>query len=188
LRKLIESTFVSLDGVVEDPRRWAMTYFDEVAAADSLEALIRSDAMLMGRGTYQYLGSTFPTLAGPFAEPVNTITKYAFSSSLKRAEWNNSTIISEDLVAAVSELKQKDGGDLMIYGHGRFGQTLLDSNLIDELRLGVHPVIVGRGQRLFPDGMERSFTLLETKRHATGVVTLTYEADTGLKAVPRVSA
>jgi dihydrofolate reductase len=68
MRKLIESTFVSLNGIVEDPSRWAMTYFDEVAAADSLEALLRSDAMLMGRGTYEYLGATFPTLAGPYAE------------------------------------------------------------------------------------------------------------------------
>jgi dihydrofolate reductase len=178
VRKLIESTFVSLNGVVEDPSRWAMAYFDEVAAADSLEALLRSDAMLMGRGTYDYLGATFPTLAGPYAERVNTIRKYVFSSSLKQAEWNNSTVISEDVVAAVSELKQQDGGDLMIYGHGRLGQTLLDGHLIDELRLGVHPVIVGRGQRLFPDGMERSFTLLETKIHATGVVTLIYKPDT----------
>jgi dihydrofolate reductase len=87
-------------------------------------------------------------------------------------------VISEDVVAAVSELKQQHGGDLMIYGHGRLGQTLLDGHLIDELRLGVHPVIVGRGQRLFPDGMERSFTLLETKKHATGVVTLIYKPDT----------
>jgi dihydrofolate reductase len=83
MRKLIESTFVSLNGVVEDPSRWAMAYFDEVAAADSLEALLRSDAMLMGRGTYDYLGATFPTLAGPYAERVNTIRKYVFSSSLK---------------------------------------------------------------------------------------------------------
>jgi dihydrofolate reductase len=86
LRKLIESTFVSLNGVVEDPRRWAMAYFDEAAAADSLEALLRSDASLMGRGTYEYLGSTFPTLAGPYAERVNTIRKYVFSSSVKQAE------------------------------------------------------------------------------------------------------
>jgi dihydrofolate reductase len=178
MRKLVESTFVSLNGIVEDPSRWAMTYFDEVAAADSLEALTRSDAMLMGRGTYDYLGATFPTLDGPYAERVNTIRKYVFSSSLKQAEWNNSTIISDDVVAAVGELKQQDGGDLMTYGHGRFGQTLLDNNLIDELRLGVHPLIVGRGQRLFPDGMERSFTLLETKKQATGVVTLIYKPDT----------
>jgi dihydrofolate reductase len=104
------------------------------------------------------------------------------SSSLKQAEWNNSTVISEGSVAVVSQLKQQDGGDLLIYGHGRFGQTLLDSHLIDELRLGVHPLIVGRGRRLFPDGIESSFTLLETKPHNTGVVTLIYEADTGLKS------
>jgi dihydrofolate reductase len=101
--------------------------------------------------------------------------KYVFSSTLQRADWNNTQIIGTDVAAAVRELKRQDGGDIVLYGHGPVGQALLEADLLDELNLWVHPVVVGRGTTLFREGAGAALRLVGTKTTGTGVVILTYE-------------
>ena len=176
MRKIIESTFVSLDGVTEDPRAWAMSYFTEQAQQAALEQLHASDGMLMGRGTYEYFAAALPT-DSPYAAAINGIRKYVFSSTLERADWNNSTIIRDDPVVVVSELRQQDGRDLVLYGHGRLSQTLLEHHLLDEIRFAVHPLLLtgraaGRGNGPTPTLKAAAATPLPS-----GVVVLSYQAD-----------
>src|SRR5262245_40018156 len=117
MRKIIESTLVSLDGVIEDPHLWATEYFDSEAEKYALELLLASDAMLMGRRTYEFFAAAFPHQTGEYGERVNTIRKYVFSSTLKEADWNNSSMVNGDVVAEVGKLKSQAGKDLVIYGH-----------------------------------------------------------------------
>ncbi|MFZ0090299.1 MAG: dihydrofolate reductase family protein [Solirubrobacteraceae bacterium] len=164
MRKLINSAFISLDGVTTDPRAWAT--FDPDAGEEAAQALQALGGMLMGRGTYEYFADVMPQQTGPYADVINAIRKYVFSSTLESADWNNSTIIHNDVIAAVTKLKQEDGGDLMVYGYGRLSQTLLENHLVDEIRFSFHPVLVGQTLPL---------TLIGTTPSSIGVVALTYE-------------
>ena len=175
MRKIIESTLVSLDGVIGDPHLWAMNYFDDEAQKDSLEMLLASDAMLMGRRTYEIFAGVWPARTGDYADRMNSIRKYVFSSTLERADWNNSTIIRGDVAAEVAKLKQQDGRGLVIYGHGPLGQTLLEHGLLDQLRFWIHPILVGRGRLLFLEGEKRILKLIAKKTLGTGVVVLSYQ-------------
>jgi dihydrofolate reductase len=172
MRKIINSAFVSVDGVTADPSSWAT--FDPDSAEEAVQALQAFDGMLMGRGTYDYFADVMPDQTGPYADAINAIRKYVFSSTLQSADWNNSTIIRDDVVTAVTELKQQDGGDLLIYGYGRLSQTLLEHHLIDEIRFSIHPVLAqgfaaGRG-----NGARLPLKLLGTTPSPSGVVALTY--------------
>jgi dihydrofolate reductase len=173
MRKIINSAFVSLDGVTEDPRSWAI--FDADAGGEAAQALKALDGMLMGRGTYEYFADVMPSQTGPYADAINAIRKYVFSSTLESADWNNSTIIRENIVTAVTELKQQDGRDLMMYGYGRFNQTLLEHHLVDEIRFSVHPVLVGGRAVGGGDGQALPLKLTGTTPSPSGVVALTYE-------------
>lgn len=175
MRKLIVANLVSLDGVQTDPRSWASAYFDDEAAATSLEQLLRADAMLMGRGTYEYFAPAWPQATGPYADRVNSIRKYVFSSTLSTADWANSTIVTGDPVKEVAELKASGSGDLVIYGYNRLAQTLHEHDLVDVLKFGMHPVMLGTGVPLFRPGPTRELRLADVARKPTGVVTLTYE-------------
>jgi dihydrofolate reductase len=152
MRRIIESTLVSLDGVIEDPHLWATDYFDDEAEKHALELLLASDAMLMGRRTYEFFAAAFPHRTGEYGDRINSIQKYVFSSTLQKAEWSNSSIVSGDVVAEAAKLKQQTGKDLVIYGHGLLGHTLLKHHLLDELKLWIHPLFVGRGKLLFREG------------------------------------
>jgi dihydrofolate reductase len=143
MRKIINSAFVSLDGVTADAGSWAI--FGPDAAGEAGQALHALGGMLMGRGTYEYFADVMPKQTGPYADAINAIRKYVLSSTLENADWNNSTLIRDDAVTAVTELKQEDGGDLMMYGYGRLSQTLLAHHLVDETRFPIHPVLAGRG-------------------------------------------
>jgi dihydrofolate reductase len=175
MRKIIESTLVSLDGVIGEPQLWAMDYFDDEAQRDALERLLASDAMLMGRRTYEIFAKLWPARAGDYADRINSIHKYVFSSTLDRADWKNSTIIRGDVAAEVAKLKRQDGQDLALYGHGPLGQTLLEHGLLDELRFSFHPLIVGRGKLLFREGEKTTLRLAATRTLRTGVVVLSYQ-------------
>ena len=172
MRKIINSAFVSLDGVTEDPSSWAI--FDPDSGQEAAHDLQALGGMLMGRGTYEYFADAMPKQTGPYADAINAIRKYVFSSTLETADWNNSTIIRDGIVTAVTDLKQQDGGDLMIYGHGRLSKTLLEHHLVDETRFSIHPVMVcavaagGREKKL-------PLKLVATAPSANGVVALTYE-------------
>lgn len=177
MRTIVESTLVSADGVVGDPPQWAMGYRDEEVQAEALERLSGCDAMLMGRGTYELFAATWPGQAGGFADRMNGIRKYVFSSTLPSADWNNSTLVRGDAVAEVTRLKQQDGRELAVYGHGTLAQTLMAAGLVDELRLSIHPVLVGKGRLLFRDGLARPLRLVGTRAFGTGVVVLSYRPE-----------
>jgi dihydrofolate reductase len=177
MRKIIESTLVSVDGVIGDPHIWVTDYFDSEAEAYALELLLASDAMLMGRRTYEFFAAAFPHRTGDYGDRVNQIRKYVFSSTLKKADWTNSSIVNGEVAAEAAKLKQQDGKDLVVYGHGLLGHTLLEHRLLDELKLWIHPLFVGRGQPLFQEGEKTSLKLGTTKTLATGVVVLSYKPE-----------
>jgi|SRR5215510_192210 len=174
MRKIVESTLVSLDGVFGDPHIWATPYFDQEAEEYALDLLSSADAMLMGRQTYEFFAAAFPHQTGAYGRRINTIRKHVFSNTLTRADWSNSSIVRGDVVAEAAKLKQEDGRDLVMYGHGRLGQTLLESGLLDEVKLWIHPLFVGRGQLLFSEGAQKRLELVGAKTLGTGVVVLNY--------------
>ena len=175
MRKIIESTLVSADGVIGSPPLWAMDYRDEEVTRDALERLSGSDAMLMGRGTYELFAATWPGQTDEFAQRMNGIRKYVFSSTLAGADWSNTTIVRGDVLAEVTKIKEQDGRDLALFGHGRLAQTLLENGLIDELRLSVHPVLAGAGLPQFSNGRKTPLKLVSAKTFTTGVVVLSYQ-------------
>ena len=177
MRRIIESTLVTLDGVIEDPARWAGPYLDEAFQQAALERLRCSDAMLMGRRTYELLERDWAAQDGAFADLVNAIPKYVFSSTLQAARWHNARVVRDEAVGAVGELKAAGDRELSVWGHGRMTRTLLRCGLIDELRLSVFPVIVGDGQTLFADGERARLRLVETQALPTGIVVLRYEPE-----------
>lgn len=172
MRKIINSAFISLDGVTEDPGSWAT--FDPDAGEEAAQVMRTHDGMLMGRGTYEYFADVMPKQTGPYPDAINAIPKYVFSSTLKSADWNNSTIVRDDVVSAVKNLKQQDGGDLIIYGYGRLSRTLLEHHLVDEIRFSIHPVLVG-AVAASGSGTKLPVELLATAPSANGVVALTYQ-------------
>lgn len=174
MRKLHVGSLVSLDGVYGEPRGWASEYFDDEAAELSLRRLLACDAMLMGRNTYEYFAPAWPAQSGPYPDRLNAMPTYVFSSKLTTAEWNNTTIVPGDPVRAVEGMKRQDGGDLVIYGLGQLARTLLEHDLVDELDLWVHPVVLGAGASLFRPGQLKRLRLLSARPRATGVVSLRY--------------
>lgn len=175
MRKIIESTLVSLDGVFENPHIWATEYFDQEAEKYALELLLASDAMLMGRKTYEFFAAAFPHQKGDYGRRINEMRKYVLSNSLRKADWTNSSILAGDVAAEAAKLRQQEGKDLVIYGHGLLAKTLLEHDLLDELKLWIHPLFVGRGESLFREGEKVRMKLATTKTLATGVVVLTYQ-------------
>ena len=176
MRKIINSAFVSLDGVTADPRSWATTSFDQQSAQEAAQALQALDGMLMGRGTYEYFADVMPKQTGPYADAINAIRKHVFSQSLDRVDWNNSTIIRDDVVTAVNELKRQDGRGLIMYGHGRLSQTLLEHHLVDEIRFSVYPLLLGGRAAGGRNGQPLPLKLLGATPSPSGVVVLTYQA------------
>jgi dihydrofolate reductase len=174
MRKIIESTLVSLDGVIGDPHEWAGEYFGDEARIRSLEQLDASDGMLMGRRTYEIFSGLWPHAGGPYADRLNSMPKYVFSSTLERADWANTTIVRGDVAEQAAELKRADGRDLVVYGHGRLGRTLLRHGLLDEINLLVHPLIVGHGTLLFDADEQHTLEHVATRTLDTGVVALSY--------------
>ena len=180
MRRILESTRVSLDGVIGNLQAWGMDYLDADAQKAASAQLSRSDAMLMGRNTYQALSTAWSTRKGEFAETINAIRKYVVSSTLRSADWNNSTILRGDVITEVTELKQQEGRDLMIYGHGPLGQTLLEYGLLDEIRLSVHPIIVGTGTLFYRDAVKKTeLDLVGSEPLPSGVIVLTYRPAVG---------
>jgi dihydrofolate reductase len=175
MQEIIESTLISLDGVIQDPHLWATPYFDSEAESYALELLSMADAMLMGRRTYEFFAAAFPHRTGGYGERVNRISKYVFSSTLKKADWGNSSVLSGDVATEAAKLKAQVGKDLVIYGHGLLGQTLLKHHLLDELKLWIHPCFVGRGKLLFREGEKTSLKLIAQKTLATGVIVASYQ-------------
>ena len=180
-RKLAVTEFLSLDGVMEAPQVWSGSYGNEESGKYKLDEVFATDALLLGRVTYEGFAEAWPgrTDEQGFADRFNSIPKYVATTTLKDLKWNNSTRLEGDLAAAVSELKEEPGGDIVVHGSGDLIQSLMRENLIDEYRLMVFPIILGKGQRLFPEGSEAKLRLVESKTFSSGVVVLTYGPASG---------
>jgi dihydrofolate reductase len=174
VRRLIESTLVSLDGVTGSPDRWSP--FDDEARQIALETLNNSDALLIGRVTYEFFRANWGSSTGdPYIDRINAMPKYVASRSLTQTTWN-ATLLGSDIVGEIERLKAQPGKDLIKYGTSRLDDTLLRAHLVDEIRLWIMPVVAGSGQRLFEDVDTTSLKLELTDVHALedGSVILTY--------------
>ena len=170
---------MSLDGVVESPEKWQLPYFNDEMGEAIGAAMAASDAMLLGRVTYQEFASYWPGVSSeeqPFAGYMNDTPKYVVSTTLEEPlEWNNSTLIKGNVAEEISRLKERPGGNIGITGSGTLVHSLLQEDLLDELGLMVHPVVAGSGKRLFERGGDpKGLRLVDSKTFATGVVSLTY--------------
>jgi len=189
--QLTLTTFLSLDGVMQGPggptedpsggfKRggWMVPYADEVMDGFVTEWFAAADAFLLGRITYQIMAAYWPQVTDEdeVARKLNTLPKHVASKTLDKVTWNNSTLIKGDLVEEVTKLKGQDGRELQVHGSGNLAQTLIQYDLIDEYRLWIHPVVLGSGKRLFPDGKPpMALKLIETKTTGTGVVIQVYQ-------------
>ncbi|GGS67924.1 pyrimidine reductase [Planobispora rosea] len=177
MRKIICSTYATLDGFIDDPHLWSMQYNSGDAMAYALNLALGADALLLGRVTYEGMAQAWPNMGGnPYADHVNSIAKYAVSSTLdKPADWNNSSIIpGDDLIAEVTRLKEQPGEDILIWGCGRLTDDLAKHGLLDEYRIWIYPVIKGEGEPLFRKESTGSVELVDTTAFESGVVVLTY--------------
>ena len=185
MSNIVVSQFVTLDGVFEDPGGsekherggWALQ-FDRGPEGDKfkLDEVMESEALLLGRVTYEGFAEAWPSRDGEFADKFNGMRKYVVSTTLEKPEWNNSMLIKEDVAGEVAKLKQQEGGDILINGSAQLVRTLMEHDLVDEYRLMVFPVVLGSGKRLFTDGIDRTeLRLAEAKPVGPdGVVVLTY--------------
>ena len=161
--KLIEVNHVSLGGEVGSTQ-WALPYLDEDHEEHAMRTLADADSLLLGRKTYEGFAEAWPSREGPFADKLNSDPKYVVSTTLSDPAWQNTTVISGDAVEGVSKLKDDTEGTILVAGSGTLVRALLAADLVDELRLMVFPTILGRGERLFPDGIDRlKFKLAESR-------------------------
>jgi dihydrofolate reductase len=184
LGKVVVSEFISLDGVVEDPGGaeefdrggWAFK-FDRGSEGDKfkLDEVIASEALLLGRVTYEGFAEAWPSRSGDFADKFNNMRKYVVSTTLKDPEWNNSTVIDGDVAEAVAELKRDVDGDILVNGSVQLVQTLMEHDLVDEYRLMVFPTILGAGKRLFGETSDAVALRLVDAKPAGETLILIYE-------------
>jgi len=175
--RLVATEYLSLDGVFEEPGHWSFPFFNEEAAQFKSDELQASEALLLGRRTYEGFAAAWPTMegTGDFGVRMNTMPKYVVSSTLKELTWEGSVLVRGDLAEAIGELKARPGGDLLLSGSAQLFNGLLRENLIDVYRFMVHPVVLGQGKRLFEEaGARRDLEVVETRRFATGIVILEY--------------
>jgi dihydrofolate reductase len=185
--KVVVTEFVSADGVYEDPggsedfehSGWSFK-FDRGEEGDKfkLDETLASDALLLGRVTYEGFAEAWPKRTDDesgFADKFNSMPKYVVSSTLEDPDWNNSTVIGTDIKAEVPKLKERHDGDIVVHGSGQVVQGLLDEDLVDEVRLMVFPVVLGEGKRPFDGAKMTGMKLRESRTVGDGVVILIYE-------------
>ena len=190
MRKLVVSTFMTLDGVMqasggpeEDPTGgfthggWSVNYWDDVMGEAMAEAMSTSYDLLLGRKTYEIFAAHWPYVTdNPAADKLNSCVKHVASTTLDSVDWNNSTLLNGDVGQQIASLKEQNGHELQVQGSWQLIQTLLEHDLIDEYRLWIFPVVVGNGKRLFGKGtLPAGLTLRDAKTSTTGVVMATYE-------------
>jgi dihydrofolate reductase len=183
--KIVVSEFVSLDGVMQAPgggedfehAGWTFA-INRGAEGDKfkLDEALGAEALLLGRVTYEGFAAAWPSMEGAFADKFNGMPKYVVSSTLQAAEWNNSTVLGGDVVEEVSRLAQTLDGEIVVHGSARLVQTLIEHDLLDELRLMVFPVVLGSGKRLFgKTSAKQSLRLTESRTVGDGIAILVYE-------------
>jgi dihydrofolate reductase len=179
MRRIVVSEFVTLDGVAEEPGKWSFPFWNEEISKFKFDELFSSDALLLGRVTYQGFAAAWPSMkdeAG-YAKRMNSFPKHVVTRTLEKLEWNNSHLITGNIEKEVSVLKQQSGQDLLIFGSGRLVNALMQYDMIDEYRFLVYPIILGNGKRLFNDASKSGVKLVETKTFGSGVVLLRYQTN-----------
>ncbi len=183
--RIVVTEFVSLDGVIEAPggredfRHGGWSF--EINRGDEgdkfkLDETLSSEALLLGRVTYEGFAAAWPSMEGEFADKFNTMPKYVVSSTLEEPEWNNSSVLKGDVSTEVAKLKQEQDGDIVVHGSARLVQTLIEHDLVDEFRLMVYPVVLGSGKRLFGETSDKKpLRLVDSKVVGDGVAILIYE-------------
>ncbi len=183
--RIVITEFVSLDGVMEDPgggenfRHGGWTFeIDRGQEGDKfkLDETLEAEALLLGRVTYEGFAAAWPSMEGEFADKFNSMPKYVVSSTLEEPEWNNSTVLEGDVVEEVSKLRREFDGDIVVHGSAMLVHTLLEHDLVDELRLMVFPVVLGTGKRLFGSTSDKKhLRLADSKMVGEGIAILIYE-------------
>jgi dihydrofolate reductase len=180
MRRIINSTYVSLDGVVELPHLWPTIErpSDERAGQIQTDLLLACDAVLMGRRTYEGFAPAWQARSGDaYSDRINTMPKYVVSTTLEDPQWANTRVIARDVADAIAKLKTEPGQDIVQYGFGSVSTLLMEHGLLDELHLWIHPLFVGKGTAddlLFPKGPETQFQLTDALPLKSGMVVLTY--------------
>lgn len=183
MRDLIVSEFVTLDGVMEAPggepshphTGWVGDFMGPEQEEYKLQEVLEADALLIGRVTYESFAGAWPTYEGPFADKMNGMAKFVVSNTLRDPAWTNTVVLPGDAVSAVTELKQTDGGPILVAGSHTLVHTLLEAGLVDRLRLMTFPVMIGGGLRVFPETRQKTnFTLLDMTTFPSGVTVQTY--------------
>jgi len=176
MRKIVVTEFISLDGVFEAPgpdgsgfkyEGWTFDFHNPEVEKFKSDEVMRSDAQLLGRITYEAFAEAWPKMkdsTGEFGKKFNEMPKYVVSNTLEEAKWENSHIIKGDVATEIKKLKEEEGGDILVSGSGTLVKTLMENNLVDELTLLVYPVVLGEGKRFFKEGIHQKLKLLETKQ------------------------
>jgi dihydrofolate reductase len=183
--KIVVSENVSVDGVIEDPAgvegfRLGGWFWETDRGEDgekfTLDKTLGTAALLLGRRSYEFFAATWPSRGGELADKMNSLPKYVVSSTLEHPDWNNSTVLRGDVVDAVSKLKQELDGEIVVLGSPQLARTLIEHDLVDELRLKIFPVVLGAGKRLFGETSDKkAMRLVDTQTFEGEVVFLTYE-------------
>jgi dihydrofolate reductase len=182
--RIVVTEFISLDGVIEDPggsedfKHGGWTFEIERGEEGDkfkLDEALDADALLLGRTTYEGFADAWPSRSGEFADKFNGMPKYVVSTTMDEAEWNNSTVVGDDLAEAVTRIKADHEGDVVVHGSAQLAQGLLEQDLVDELRLMVFPVVLGDGKRLFGKASDKKrLELADSKTVGDGVAILIY--------------
>jgi dihydrofolate reductase len=183
--RIVVTEFVSVDGVMEDPGgsedfRYGGWSFEfnrgEEGERFKLDETMATEALLLGRVTYEGFAASWPDREGEFADKFNSMPKYVVSSTLDEPGWNNSTVLDGDVPQAVGKLKEQLGGDIVVHGSARLAQTLLEHDLVDEVRLMVFPVVLGTGKRIFGETSDKkALRLVDSRMVGDGVAILVYQ-------------
>lgn len=188
-RRLVVTEYMSLDGVMEEPGQWSFPFWSEEAAKFKHDELFSSDALLLGRVTYEGFAKAWPTMTdtGDFGERMNSLPKYVVSTTLDTVEWNNSRLIKENVAEEIARLKQQPGMDILLAGSGQLLRTLMEHDLVDEYRIMLYPIVLGHGKRLFQEGIDtKVLRHTGTKTLGSGVLVLYYEPDKRQEAAEKV--
>jgi len=180
MRKLVVNQFLSLDGVMEAPEKWNSQYLnDEELVKDILADFSACDSFLFGRTTWQFLAARWPTRIGEMADMFNNLPKHVVSTTLQKAEWNNSVIINGNVIGEIKKIKgSRNSGrkNILVLGSYELAQTLIRENLVDEYKLYIYPLTLGTGKRLFDEGaIGQTLKLINTQVFSSGAVALVYQ-------------
>jgi dihydrofolate reductase len=176
MRKLVETTFITLDGVISNPQEWGPPYWDDQHHGFAHDLLFGADALLLGRVTYEGFAEAWSARSGPEADVFNTMPKYVASRTLTEVTWANSTLLRGDVAEEVARLKEQPGKDIMKWGTGELDRTLVEHGLVDEFHFWYFPVIVGAGKHLFEGaGFDTThLKLADLERFDSGIVVHIY--------------